>query len=157
MSTSYKLLVKTITVLFLSILSTNLEAQENDIGSNDLKTSKVIETPTAFKEWIKKIAFSKRYSYRDSLRKARITSRVFAYQGNTFSEIALLKTFKKAGRKSATLEAFIAYFSIRELPFLVDLDHHLLSGVYLSMRKSTFNGYLELVGTTFMSLYTIDH
>jgi len=87
MSTSYKLLVKTITVLFLSILSTNLEAQENDIGSNDLKTSKEIETPTAFKEWIKKIAFSKRYSYRDSLRKARITSRVFAYQGNTFSEI----------------------------------------------------------------------
>lgn len=97
------------------------------------------------------------FKYRKILREARLSKEEYHFNGVTFSKLSFLKHLKKAARKSTTLEKFKDYFLGNDLHYITDLDQNIVSGLYLIMRKSTFNSYLELLSTTYISFYTIEN
>tara|TARA_R110002051_G_scaffold87713_4_gene154507 strand:- start:63476 stop:63928 length:453 start_codon:yes stop_codon:yes gene_type:complete len=143
--------------LFICLASTKLNAQECVVKTNEMPVDQFVEREFTFKDLAIQINFNEEYKYRKSLIKARISNKIYHFKSRTFSEVVILKYLKKAARASATIEAFESYFSKRNLPFIDELDHFIVIELYHTMRKSTFNSYLEFLTTAYTTLYAIEN
>lgn len=139
-----------VVVSFITIL----HAQENAKNTYTIPPFKMLGGTTAINGMVSRINGNEDYNYRENLSKARVSNTLYHFDGGNFSEVGILKHFKKAARKSTSLEEFRSYFSKRNLPFIDGLDYQMVSTLYATLRKSTLNGYLELLDTKFTSLYT---
>jgi len=148
--------IKVIIFSFVSFFITILHAQGEAENIGHLHSFKMLGGNVAVNEMVAQINLDEDYNYRESLSKARVSNTIYHFDYGNFSEVGILKHFKKAARKSASLEEFRSYFSERDLPFLEGLDPQMVSDLYVTLRKSTLNGYLELLDTTLTSLYTME-
>ena len=148
--------IKVIVFSFVSFFITILHAQGDTENPDHLHSFKMLVGKAAINEMVSQINLNEDYNYRENLNEARVSNTIYHFDDGNFSEVGILKHFRKAARKSASLEEFRSYFSKGNLPFIEGLDHQMVSALYVTLRKSTLNGYLELLDTTFTSLYAME-
>ena len=149
-------LIKVTAFSFVSFFITIMYAQGNTDNPDSVHSYKMLGGDAAINEMVSRISGNEDYNYRESLSKARVSNTVYHFDNGNFSEVGILKDFRKAARKSTSPEEFRSYFSERDLPFIEGLDPYMVSSLYVTLRKSTLNGYLELLDTTFTSLYAME-
>lgn len=148
--------IKAIAFSFMSFFIIILHAQGNGANPDHLYSFAMPGGNAVIDKMVSRINGNEDYSYRKNLREARNSDTVYHFDNGNFSEIEILKHLKKAARKSTSLEEFRSYFSERDLPFIEGLDPQMVSSIYVTLRKSTLNGYLELLDTAFTSLYAME-
>lgn len=129
-------------LLSLTIMST-ITAQKEVVQLDEIGNVERNEVKRTFKELATQIAFRDDFKYRRELRKSRASKNRYHFSDTTISETEVLKHFKRAARKSESSGEFEGYFSERNLDFINTLDRKTVSGLYLSMRRYTLNGYLD--------------
>lgn len=143
-----------ITVVALSALTLNAQ---NDIESESvivqLDTVSVNGNYASFEKMASNIATSTNFKYRKALRKAKTSKNVYVFSDGEMSEVTILKYFKKAARKADTVDDFRNYFDERDLSFIETLDGKTINNIYLRIRPTTFNGYLDDLEQAFGSVY----
>src|SRR5690606_23174739 len=143
-----------ITVITISALTLNAQ-NDTEIGSAivQLDTVSVNNNRYSFEKVTSDIATSTDFKYRKALRKAKKSKNVFVFSDGELSEATILKYFKKAARNADTVDDFRKYFYERELSFIETLDGKTLSNIYIRIRPTTFNGYLDDLEQAFGSVY----
>ena len=147
--------IKAIAFSFMGFFITILHAQGKAEDPDSILSYKRLGGDTVINEMVSRINLDEDYNYKENLHKARVSNTIYHFDEGDFSEVGILKHFKKAARKSTSPEEFISYFFTRNLPFMEGLDRQMVSDLYVTLRKSTINGYLELLDTALTSLYTM--
>ena len=130
----------------LNIFALNVNAQQTDgmqLNSFELDTVTIASSQQAFIHMVAEITTSHRFRYRKALRRSKTSNKLYVFSDMTISETQILKHFKKAARKSPSAEGFRSYFLENDLTFINLLDWRTISSLYTTMRKTTFNGYLD--------------
>ncbi|MBP2831083.1 hypothetical protein J8281_02685 [Aquimarina sp. U1-2] len=83
------------------------------------------------------------FNYRNALRASRKNKKLYYDKGVINSETQMLKTLKRAARKSDDFQAFNHFLKKENLPLLNGLTISEQLEVYERFRASTFQGYLD--------------
>ena len=156
MKTLKKYFRNALIVAVVTISAHTLNAQ-NDMDSESaivqLDTVSVNSNYASFEKMASNIATSTNFKYRKALRKAKASKNVYVFSERQISEVAILKYFKKAARKADTVDDFRNYFYEWDLSFIDILDGKTISNIYIRIRPTTFNGYLDDLEQAFGSVY----
>jgi len=156
MKTLKKYFRNALIVAVVTISAHTLNAQnymDSESAIVQLDTVSVNSNYASFEKMASNIATSTNFKYRKALRKAKESKNVYDFSDGELSEATILKYFKKAARKADTVEGFRNYFYERELSFIETLDGITLSKIYIRIRPTTFNGYLDDLEQAFGSVY----
>lgn len=150
-----KNLKNTLLILLVSISITTVKAQKGESGSLIvyLDTVSVDNNHQSFEKMVSNITTTPNFKYRKSLRLAKAANNTYIFSDKEVSETEILKYFKKAARKSHSVEDFRKYFYDRELSLIDKLDGSTIYRLYTKIRSTTFNGYLDDLEGAFGSVY----
>jgi len=126
-----------------SISAVSQNSNEQEFGIINLDTISIVSNQDKFEDMVSKIVSNGRFRYRKTLRHSKSVNKEYVFQDVHISEVEILKLFKKAARKSDSPEEFENYFFERKLYFLDKLEGYVVSGLYNTLRKTTFNGILD--------------
>ncbi|MAQ41394.1 hypothetical protein [Mesonia oceanica] len=145
MKTTFQYLVKILVILFVVFFVDFVQAKfvKSDQVILELDDIIVNSTHQAFKNRVEKIASNRNFNYRKALKYAKSINKYYCFNGFEISEVELLKYFKRAARRSRSVEEFVNYFRERDLRFLELLDDQVVTGLYNNVRKTTLNGLLD--------------
>lgn len=139
-------LIKIAALTILSLVSVSVTAQtsnRNKFKIIQLDTISVTSGQQDFNKFILNTIHSGSFNYRKVLKKAKSENELYKFKRFNLSKVELLKQFKKAARKSDSVEEFVSYFHERDFNFLEHLEDYVIAGLYNTMRKTTFNGLLD--------------
>ena len=139
-------LVKSIFLLNLLLITSIADSQtfqKTESQIVDLDTVQVLYRTPEFNQLVTKITSAKNFKYRKTLRNSKSINKEYYLDNVKISEADLLKHFKKAARKSESVEGFVSYFEKMDMGFLKLLDPYDLQQLYNVIRKTTFNGFLD--------------
>lgn len=146
MKTLNQYAIRIIMLGMVSLFTLSAYAQketEEFTGLISLDTVSVVVNQHSLEKMVSKIVLNKNFKYRKALRKSKMSNKQFVFLNTTISEGEILKHFKRAARRSESVDEFIGYFYDRNLSFLMALDGNVIAGLYDTLRKTTFNGYLD--------------
>jgi len=109
----------------------------------NLDAISIVSNQDKFKNMVSKIVSNGSFRYRKALRHSKSVNKQYDFRNVHISEVEILKLFKKAARKSGSPEEFKDYFFDRNLYFLNMLEGYVVSSLYNTIRKTTFNGILD--------------
>tara|TARA_R110002020_G_C16259931_1_gene770395 strand:+ start:112 stop:582 length:471 start_codon:yes stop_codon:yes gene_type:complete len=156
MKTLNQNLKKIIGLMIAGLFAISVDAQinnEKEYGIINLDTLSVVSNKQAFKGMVSKIISNKKFKYRKTLKHSKAVNKEYDFSNISISEVEILKHFKKAARKSDSVEEFISYFHERNLDFLKVLDGSVISNLYFTIRQTTLNGHLDEWESAFGSNY----
>ena len=119
------------------------EVVEKELEPKQLDTVKLSSQHYTIDKMISKIVSNENFKYRKTIRKARRSKRELIFNGQLISEVEVLKLFKKAARKSESVDEFINYFNDRNQILLIEIERSIIVNLYDNVRKTTLNGYLD--------------
>src|SRR5690554_1072491 len=144
--------IRVYVIALLNIFTLNLSAQQHDSSETktvELDTVTIASNKQEFESMVSSIAYNRNFKYRKTLRKSRVTKRKYIFSNREISETRVLKHFKKAAGKSESADEFKEYFLDRNLTFINVLDGKIIFNLYMTMRETTLNGYLDELHSIF--------
>lgn len=140
----YAIRILMFAILSLDTLSANAQKEtEGFIGLISLYTVSVVTNQLTIEKMVSKIVLNKNFKYRKALRNSKLSDKQVVFLNASSSEEEILKHFKRAARRSESVDEFIGYFYDRNLSFLTSVDGNVIAALYDTFRKTTFNGYLD--------------
>lgn len=148
MKTLNTYLTKIIVLIVFSISNTSVYSQKLTQTKSGIVCLDTVEMPINqhfYVAMVSEIVYNENFKYRRALKKAKLSNKQYLSLNNTFSEVAILKYFKKGARRSKSVDEFTRYFHDRNLSFLSILTVNIISRLYYTFRKITFNGQLDIL------------
>lgn len=146
MKTLNKYKKRVLLISMMAFFAMNAYAQQNRIGTTEvirLDTISIVDSQKGFEEMVSKIILFENFKYREFLNESKVSDTYYNFSNNSISEVEILKHFKKAARRSESVDEFTSYFHDRNLSFIGMLDGNEISSLYTAIRKTSFNEYLN--------------
>lgn len=144
--------IKVYAILLLNLFALNLSAQQTDSpepGSIQLDTVSIVANQESFENLVCDIVLNENFQYRKTLKHSKASKKYYVFADKRISEVEILKYFKKAARKSESIQEFISYFYEKKINFMEFINHKDISALYKTFRKGTLNAYLQRIDSAF--------
>lgn len=138
------LYITSILTLFLSVLSTDILSQTDEmISPTEPVTYLRVRKSKDLSSFTLEVIDDDEFTYRDFLNKSKSSDDTYTIGKEKYSRRELTKLLRKGGRKSTTIKEFIGFLSKENYSLSKELERFELELLYSKFREGTLDKYLN--------------